>query len=392
MKLKNIFTFELSKKIKLMKKHFFVSLLILSTLQILAQTPHVDSVKNMKFNEFARFYAGIGQDSASSIQYIDTNKIWIRHHEKFTQFWDSATTTRINPMTEFAHSELQILADSVHSLLYPFSGPDFLHANIFFPNTQKIVMFGLERVGNVPEVADLTDKQMGTFFKAMRRSLDSIFIWGYFMTNDMSKDFARSLELKGVVPVIMMSMAKADFEVHNVKKITLNNKGEVVDFLPGRKDSDDPNDTYISGIEIKYQKPSDSLARTLYYFSHNVSDENLQKTPEFLKFLTNQNFDATYLKAASYLCGYLNSIRKEALKSKYILQDDSGIEIKYFDDKTWNRQLWGTYTRPIRQFKYTKQAKLVEIYKNDTNVRALPFKIGYCSRFSMGNLMLFTRK
>jgi hypothetical protein len=364
---------------------------MVSAFQIFAQTSNADSVENKKFNEFARFFAGEEQDSGSSIKYIDTNKVWLRHKESFTKFWDSATVTRIKPMTEFAQTDLKILADSVRSLLYPFSGPDFLHADIFFPNTEKIVMLGLERVGNVPEVNDLNDKQLGTFFKAMRRSLDSIFIWGYFMTNDMSKDFARSLELKGVVPVIMMSMAKADFEVLNVKKVTINKKGETVDFLPGKKDLDNPNDTYISGIEIIYRKPNENNNRTLYYFSHNASDENLQKTPEFIKFLSNQHFDATYLKAASYLCGYLNAVRKEALKSKFIFQDDSGIEIKYFDEKTWNRQLWGTYTRPIRQFKYTKQPKLVEIYKNDPNVKPLPFKIGYCSRFSMGNLMLFTR-
>ena len=375
-----------------MKKTFFLCAAVLIFMQTKAQTTDSDTTINLKFNEFARFYAGVDQDSGSSIKFTETNKIWLRHKETFTKFWDSATVARIAPMTVFAKSDLQILADSVKSLLYPFSGPDFLHENIFFPNTEKIVMLGLEKVGNVPQVNDLNDKQLGTFFKAVRRSLDSIFIWGYFMTNDMSKDFARSLELKGLVPVIMLSMVKADFEVLNVKKVTINSKGELVDFLKGKKDFDNPNDTYISGAEIKYRKKNETKIRRLYYFSHNASDDNLKLTPEFIKFLDNQHFDATYLKAASYLCGYLSSVRNAALKSKYVFQDDSGIEIKYFDEKIWNRQLWGQYTRPIKQFKWAIQPKLKEIYATDKTVKPLPFGIGYCARFRQGNLMLFTKK
>ncbi len=375
-----------------MVKIFSSLVLFALAIQISAQTPTENPVKNLKYNEFARFYACMDQDSASSIKYLDTNKVWRRHKETFTRFWDSATAVRINPMTEFAKTDLKILADSVKTLFYPFSGPDFLHASIFFPNAEEIVMIGLERVGKVPQVEDLSDKQLGTFFRAVRQSLDSIFIWGYFMTNDMSKDFARSLELKGLTPVIMLTMAKSGFEIQNVKKVTINSKGQLVDFLAGKQDLDNPNDSYISGVEITYRKPEETKIRTLYYFSHNASDDNLKKTPEFLKFLSNRHFDASYFKAASYLCSYLNSIRKEALKCKIIFQDDSGIEYKYFDDKIWDKQFWGTYTRPIKQFKWTLQPNLKEAYAKDPNVKPLPFKIGYCARFSKGNLMLFTSK
>jgi hypothetical protein len=219
--------------------------------------------KSSKYNEIARFYACLSQDSGSSIKYVDTNKVWLKHKETFTRFWDSATIARINPITGFAQKDMKILADSVKNLFYPFSGPDFLHANIFFPNAEKIVMLGLERVGKVPEIKDLNDKKLNIFLKAVRQSLDSIFIWGYFMTNDMNKDFARSLELKGIVPVVMLMMVKSGFEVQNVKKITINSQGKIVDFIKGKVDNDSPWDTYISGVEIKYNKLNDSTFRTM---------------------------------------------------------------------------------------------------------------------------------
>jgi hypothetical protein len=375
-----------------MKNLVYIYLFFLGGTSILAQSPSGISSTSLKYNEFARFYACMEQEPESSIKYIDSNKVWLKHHQNFTRFWDSARQARIEPITEFANSELKVLGDSVKKLFYPFSGPDFLHANIFFPNAELIVMLGLERIGKVPEIKDLTDKKMDVFFKAVRQSLDSIFIWGYFMTNDMSKDFARSLELKGIVPVMMLMMAKTGFEIRNVKKITLNAQGKVINCTKGDKDTDSPWDTYISGVEIQYNKTGDTILRTLYYFSHDASDKNLQASPGFIKFLANQNFDATYLKAASYLCSPLNLIRKEALKSKYILQDDSGILYSYFDNPEWDGYFWGNYVRPIAAFKWAKQPKLREIYVKGTNVRPLPFDIGYGSRIGAGNMMLFIRK
>ena len=64
------------------------------------------------------------------------------YFQTFTKFWDSADAVRIQPISKWAQKEVKILGDSVKSLFYPFSGPDFIHANIFFPNTKKIVMLG----------------------------------------------------------------------------------------------------------------------------------------------------------------------------------------------------------------------------------------------------------
>ncbi|NJO89601.1 MAG: hypothetical protein HC831_12115 [Chloroflexia bacterium] len=332
------------------------------------------------------------QEENSSIKYADTNKVWLQHKKTFTKFWDSADAARIQPISKWARDEVKVLADSVKSLFYPFSGPDFIHANIFFPNAEKIVMLGLERVGKVPEVHDLSDKKLDTFLKAVRQSLDSIFIWGYFMTNDMRKDFASSLELQGLTPVIMLTIAKSGFEIDTVKRITLNSQGKVVGSLKGSKDNDSPWDTYISGVELSYNKPGEKMIRKLYYFSHDASDKSMNLSPGFTKFLASQKFDATYLKAASYLCNSFATVRKFALDVDYVFQDASGLLYSYFDKKTWYHQLWGGYTRPIYAFKWAQQNDLKKAYVSDSTIQDIPFKIGYSSRIGKSNLMLFTKK
>jgi len=382
-----------------MKIILFSTMLALFALSSCAQNPRKKSVeeekvpkRSKKHNEIARFYACLDQEANSGIKYADTNKVWLKHKKTFTKFWDSADAARIQPISKWAQKEVKVLADSIKSLFYPFSGPDFIHTNIFFPNTEKIVMLGLERVGKVPEVQNLDDKKLNTFLKAVRQSLDSIFIWGYFMTNDMRKDFAQSLELRGLTPVIMLTIAKSGFEIDTVKRVTINSQGKVVASLKGRKDNDSPWDTYISGVEISYNRPNDSKIRKLYYFSHDASDKSLKITPGFAKFLSAQKFDATYLKAASYLCNSFVAIRKQALKSKFVFQDASGMLYSYFDKKSWNSKLWGGYTRPIYAFRWAKQYDLKKVYASDTTIQDLPFKIGYSSRIGKSNLMLFTRK
>ena len=93
-----------------------------------------------------------------------------------------------------------------------------------------------------------------------------------------------------------------------------------------------------------YNKPNDTIIRKLYYFSHDASDKSMNQSPGFTKFLAAQKFDATYLKAASYLCNSFAAVRKEALKSKYVFQDASGLLFTYFDKKMWNYKLWGRIT------------------------------------------------
>ncbi len=345
------------------------------------------------YNDIARCFAGMDQETGSKIKGLDTNEVYQQHKKNFTAFFDSAYQLRMPSMKAFRDKHLQEMNDSVEHLFYPFSGPDFVHADVFFPNMKNIYMIGLERTGEVPKVEDLSDQRLETFFKAIRISLDSIFTWGYFMTNDMNKDFARSLELKGLTPVFMLFMAKSGFRVLDVEDVTINKQGRLVNSLPGRRRTSSPWDTYISGVHITYYKPGDDFKRNLYYFSHNVSDKNLKVTPELLKFFKSRPINGTFMKAASYLCWYFKEIRKFAVStSDYIFQTDSGIPILYLPEEEWKAQYFGFYKRPIGVFKWAMQKELKAIYQTDTTVIPIDFGIGYGFRYDESNLMYFKRK
>lgn len=345
------------------------------------------------YNDVARFLAGDFQTKGSSLKELETNTVWREHQKTFGDFFAKLETKRIPQMQEFSKNELGEVNKNMKTLFYPFGGPDFIHAHTFFPNSEQIIMFGLERVGKIPDINDLSNKRMETFFKAIKISLDSLLTWSYFMTNDMRKDFARSLELRGVLPVLLIFIEKADFYVLDVNHVTIDKTGKIKKLYDGKNKNANMRSVAIKGVEIKYAKVGDKKERVVYYFSHNVSDDNLKRTPQFVKFIKSQDITASFLKAASYLCRHFETVRNLVLtESEYVLQTASGVPFKYFDEKKWDINYYGNYLRPISQFNWCMQPKLRAKFKEGKNVKPLDFGIGYGFRFDASNLILAKKK
>jgi hypothetical protein len=74
-----------------------------------------------------------------------------------------------------------------------------------------------------------------------------------------------------------------------------------------------------------------------------------------------------------------------------VLQDDSGIPIKYFDESKWELTYYGHFQNPIALFAERQQLDLKEAYKGE-GVRDLPFGIGYQYMKGVSNLMKAKRK
>ena len=102
----------------------------------------------------------------------------------------------------------------------------------------------------------------------------------------------------------------------------------------------------------------------------------------------------TYLKAASYLMHGkdFSMIRNVVFdKSKSILQDDSGIAYRYFDKTKWEIHLYGSYTRPGKEFSWINETDLAKAY-TDPSVKPVPFTLGYNWRTRHINLLYAVRK
>lgn len=365
-----------------------------STLKTQEHTPIDVNQYDRFYNDISRLLAGRPQEAGSSLASLDTNSMVTDHQQSINEFFDAVNQKSLSRMEEFATSELAQANNNLNTLFYPFSGPDFIHSDVFFPHAKTTIMLGLEPVGNLPSFEGLNDLELKDFFKAVRIAIDSIKHLGYFMTFEMSRDFKRVGQLNGTLPIIAMFVSQRGYRVLEIKKITLDEKGNVVDSIPGQKDLDDPFDPYISGCVIKYMKEGDTSPREIYYFSHDASDASLQKTPGFAAFVNRLKPEVTFLKAASYLMSWMKTMRELAMNnSDYIFQDDSGIPYKFFDRSDWQMQFYGRYRRTLKVFYNAHfQSELKQIYETDTTIKPLDFGIGYGVRIRQSNLMLATKK
>ena len=87
---------------------------------------------------------------------------------------------------------------------------------------------------------------------------------------------------------------------------------------------------------------------------------------------------------------YFSQIKDHLLaSSSAIIQDDSGIPLRFFDRSLWNLTPYGNYETPTDLFKRYHQNDLAKIFRS--KAKPLPFGTGYRWRKGQSNLLLATR-
>jgi hypothetical protein len=264
---------------------------------------------------------------------------------------------------------------------YPFGGPDAANLLTFFPDARDYILMGLEPVGCVPSaITDYTPE----YFAALRHSLSSVVTIGFFITADMRRDVTQT-DLNGVLPLLLFLVSRSGYTVTNVASIGISPSGDVAPSasLP---------QVEARGVAIQFSDSRHGV-RTLRYFSVNL-DDTLKTRPGTSTYLKSLPGTVTLLKAASYLMHHPNfsTIRNTVLaKSRLVVEEDSGVPYRYFDQAGWDVRLFGTYSEPIQLFKQWSQNDLKIAYSAGAGVQPLDFGVGYQQR-GKSNLLVAQRK
>ena len=341
--------------------------------------------EDRNLTNLANFFGGISSSTTDSLIPKEIKKQW----EQFTKEMNT-TYLRIDEKKKIMNTwKNKNISISKGTLFYPFSGPDFLHANIFFPEFDTIIMIGLEPTGN--SKINITNYTTPDAFNKISRSLTTILNQSFFRTKSMAVDF-KSENLNGTIPIFLHFISRNQFAIQSIKDVQLNSKGELI---PISKQVE--NSTYYQGIE--YTLIKNNKLKHLYFFSMNLMNTEyagqpgLDKHEEVGKLIKNKNISSTYLKAASYLLhrNEFSILRNWILNhSKQIVQDDSGIPLKFITDTTkWSTNYFGVYNKPIPLFYERYQQELFDVYhKNPGKILSLPFGIGYKSQEGTSNMSI----
>ena len=351
-----------------------------------------------RLNDVALYLAGMKPDSFVAIpEKLQKLHYYQLYSDSMNKGFEHIEATRLSKMREWAKTELAPELAAPKTVFYPFSGPDILHCVQFFPDADQYIMVALERYGSLPVMEKMDSSRTVHTLGTIQKSLEDIFGKSYFITYKMVHDISN--QWNGFTPVASVFLVRAGYSILDIKYKHLLDDGKTMVEIPLDSMSKHTNDC----VEIYFKKKGGDKVQKLTYFKANLGDDPFGmpglKTNTGLKaFLDNLPECYTYAKSASYLMCQTNfSIIRNACiaKSKTILQDDTGIAFGFLDSKVWKIKLFGSYVKPISDFKGGYYQPLLEkAYKTDTaHIAHLPFSLGYLWRDQQSqNLMKFERR
>jgi hypothetical protein len=329
-------------------------------------------------DDTARFLAGLSPSPGSPLAPLTKDPSWQQHANYFNSIFGQVDRNHLAKVRAFAKARLTTTHDT---MLYMFSGPDALHALAFFPSASNYVLSGLEPVGEIPPLANLPRATVARTLRNLETELNSLLSLSFFITKNMRSQLNAG-PVYGTLPVIYVFLARSGKTIHDTKFVNLDSAGnERAPDEPGVKSA-------AKGVKIVFSAGEGPM-QTLYYFSTNLANDGV-KTSGFLAFCEKLGVADSFVKSASYLLhsGNFSTVRNFMLDhSATILQDDSGIPVKYFDRKQWQLQPYGRYSGPIAIFARNYQPQMAEVFRKGQSI-PIDFGLGYRWRINDSNLLL----
>lgn len=331
-------------------------------------------------DDTARYLAGMPLPEASPLAPATKSKVWERHKKRLDAAWAKVERSQLSKIRKWSAANI---TDPQSTLFYPFSGPDFLYADAFFPKATTYVLAGLEPVGREPDLVDMRAWQRDGGIQALESSINTVLRLSFFRTQEMHKKF-RQRAFPGVIPVLYTFLVRSGKTIESSELLVLGSDG-----LPraaGEKETAD-------GVRINFTAPGAADKKVLYYFSTNIANDGLQKSG-FLNFLKTLAPGDSFIKSASYLPhrAHFSELREFLLaNSRHLVQDDTGIPLTFFDKATWDRQPHGNYNGPISIFSKYYQPAMRKLFGSKER-KPIDFGIGYRWRPSDSGLLLAVKK
>lgn len=330
--------------------------------------------------EYASFIGGLSH-SSDRLKLIKNNGFYTAHSKRINDVFKRVKTKRLSQMQMFSQMELASDKIGEGTLLYPFSGPDALHAVTLFPNYKQYVFIAFEPPGSFRKFSSVDTTGVPDYLLSVQRTIQEVTNLSYFITDRMRKYITQE-NIDGALPLIALFLAETDHTLIGYGKRYLHADGSINEI------SKDTFSIPAQDIHDMYFKTgtSQTIQRLTYIYA-NLGNAAYAGKIGFLKntplqsYLSSLKGFNTYVKSASYLmhnAGF-SGIRDFVVKKTHsILQDDTGVPFEYFDQKQWDFVFYGRYSRPINLFAGRYSAKLDSAYVHQESIKKpLPFMMGY---------------
>lgn len=331
-------------------------------------------------NDTARFLAGLPPSAGSPLTALTQDPAWQQHAQLLNTAWAGLEQDQLSRVRSWSRANVTARRPVTY---YFFSGPDFVYVDAFFPDSTTYILAGLEPIGPIPDVMALKSRSIGIDLEAMRTSMSTLLGRSYFITSYMGSDL-RASQLRGTLPILYVFLARTGKTIHEVSFVAVGADGT----LQPSTTTDGKDVT--NGVKIVYSGSS-GKRQEVYYFRTDLSNKGVRSSG-FLEFCRKFGIGNVFIKAASYLLHtQAFSIARDFLlgMGATVVQDDTGVPLRYFDQQGWRVQPFGRYVGPIAVFRGNFQSKLKTMFDKG-GAPPIDFGIGYRWRTNESHVLLAT--
>ena len=334
-------------------------------------------------NDTARLLAGLPALVANdAYPEVRSSPGWREHQNRLDQTWADYRTRHEIPIQSWAAREIPDL-QRAGSLFYPFSGPDFLFANAFFPRAETLVLCGLETAEPLPQLSDLSGSEIESGLDGLRNALNTVMQFSFFITKDMRTDL-QSTRFRGVLPVLLVFLARTGHAVESVDSIRLDAAGNAV---MARADNG------ATGVVIR-ARSNQGTSKRIFFFRQDLSNDSIRPGAPFLQFVSQLGQPPVFTKSASYLMhesSFSGSRDYLLTQCRGIVQDPSGVPYSNILSSGLDLRLYGNYQGTIDIFSNANQPDLIQAYQaRRHSAQPLDFGVGYL--YTPGNTCLMVAR
>jgi hypothetical protein len=337
-------------------------------------------------DDLAKFLAGVPLPSESSLSAWQRSPQYSAHIEALARLSRNYDRNYFSKMRSWSSAELAPRIPMNLPVYYFFGGPDAVSVIALFPDAPVYILGGLESVGSVAAPNTLTPEALTEGLDHLRKSAESVLSFGHFITKDMKAQLDRTA-FRGVLPLIYTFIALAGCHVVSTKYVGVGSDGIVRDYGEPAPASG----RILPAARIEFRRDAASSVQTLYYVQANLADDALKSNNGVLRWTSRFGVGNVYLKAASYLLHepYFSRIRTFLLgQAASVLQDDSGIPLRFFRGGDWRLWFFGVYSGTLSIFSKYYQNDLQAAFATPAMALNLPFGTGYKWRAGESNLLL----
>jgi hypothetical protein len=363
-------------------KSTVLTLVMLTAALLLAPAFRAGAAESTRANDTARFLAGLPPLADATLMALAREPTWQQHARSFDAAWASLDSRQLSKIRAWAAANITAPQPVA---FYMFSGPDYLYVDAFLPNRSTYVLAGLEPVGNIPLITGASRGTLSYGLAGLRASLSTVLSYSFFITKKMRSNLTATT-FRGTLPILYIFLARAGKTIHEVNLVSIDPDGSVT------ATSQEGAQSTAPGVKIVFST-GDGPRQTLYYFRADISDHGL-KSSGFLKFCEQLGKGDSFLKSASYLphSDSFSKIREFLLGySQALVQDDSGIPLRFFKPDEWRLRPFGRYLGPIGEFPGRYQKGLNDLFHR-SNAPRIDFGVGYRWRPNESNLLLAEKK